>query len=40
VTAALLVLTAFGALSAAGAVATVVVAVRDGYRRVPTQHSA
>ncbi|BDZ44580.1 hypothetical protein [Naasia aerilata] len=39
-TAALLVLTAIGALSAAGAVATVVVTARDGYRRTPTRRSA
>lgn len=39
VTAAFLVLSAIGALSAAGAVATVVVTARDGYHRVPTRRA-
>ena len=33
----LLVLSAFGIISAIGAVSTVVVTARDGYRHIPTR---
>jgi hypothetical protein len=35
----LIVLTSFGALAAAGAIATVLVTARDGYRHVPSRRA-
>lgn len=39
VSAAILLLTGIASLAAAGAVSTVIVTLRDGYRRTPARHA-